>query len=131
MNCDKSYNKYNVEYDVEYDYDNKNNYNFITKKNNHIQNYKNNEKDKNINLFQNKIEELFLKLKFLNSNKKNLSSDVYNNIDDAIYNTEIYCDTKNVNLNIITLIDNVILKLDKVIVSRGQIIRNDNVKHEK
>ena len=145
MNHDKSYFKM---------YDNNeytNNFDFIIEKSNNnsyqIETH-NNSINVNVNvnvnmiILQNKVEELFLKLKFLNSNKKistiNVSNYVndINNINininnDLIINNKIidinYINENTNSNNIIDLIDKMILKLDKKIICKGQIKRKNNL----
>ena len=89
----------------------------------------------NLALFQNKIEELLLKLKFLNSSCDTLpninsisSNDLINNnkIIDIIGINEIISKSETTELNMIDAIDNIIIKLNKKIISHGQIKRKNN-----
>jgi hypothetical protein len=97
-------------------------------------------------IFQNKVEQLFLKLKFLNLNNKISCVDISDYINDInnnlISNDKIHgvnnnclnnncvnnnnCVDNNSN-NIINIIDKVILKLDKKIICKGQIKRKNNL----
>jgi len=140
MNYDKSYlEQYDNEYDI-----------IVEKKNNHqnkIYNNNNNNNNSNENndmlILQNKVEELFLKLKFLNSNNKNITIDIleyindnsiinnYNNLfdNDYIININNFNNSKNLDKNhnnIISLINKLILNLDTKIISKGQIKGKNN-----
>lgn len=105
---------------------------FIVEKKNH--NYCHIESNNNIDntvILQNKVEELFLKLKFLNSNMKNLNIDIYDGVNDIYDGVNDINDIDN-NLNknsnsVIDLIDEIILKLDKKIICKGQIKRKNNL----
>jgi hypothetical protein len=138
MNYDSSYlEQYDNEYDI-----------IVEKKNNHqIKIYNDNDNNSNeknnMLILQNKVEELFLKLKFLNSNKKNMTIDIleyindnsivnnYNNLFDDNYfiNINNFNNSKNLHKNsnnIISLINKLILNLDTKIISKGQIKRKNN-----
>jgi len=117
-----------------------NDFDFIVEKtsNSNSNYYESNNNTCNMTLFQNKVEELFLKLKFLNSNKKISSIDISDCIGDIgkniINNKIISIDNTNDNTNdnidssnIINLINEIIIKLDKKIISKGQINRNNNL----
>lgn len=83
-------------------------------------------------LFQNKIEELLLVLKFFNSNKKfNYNTNNINNkiIDILNLNDEI-TPQKIFKTNIIDVIDEVIIKLNKQIINQGQIKRKNSIELE-
>ena len=73
-------------------------------------------------LFQNKTEELLLKLKFYNENinfnliDTNTDDDIINDIND-INNIKLN------SINLINTIDNIIIKLNKKIINRCQIRR--------
>lgn len=113
MNYDKKYlDRYEIEYDCDLIVDKKNNN--VSQTNINDNNNENTNKD-NVLLLQNKAEELFLKLKFINSNKKYLSSEILNNIDE-IDNSK----------NVISLIEKIIFKLDNKIICKGQIKRKNN-----
>jgi len=107
----------------------------IEKKNNN--NYQCETKN-NMIIFQNKVEELFLKLKFLNLNNKILNIDIsdyindINNINDNLtYSDKIICVKKNKqninSTNAIDYIEKIILSLDKKIICKGQIKRKNNL----
>lgn len=89
----------------------------------------------NLALFQNKIEELLLKLKFLNSysniipniNNTSLNDLINNNKIIDISINDIISKSKTNELNMIDAIDNIIIKLNKKIISQGQIKRKNNV----
>lgn len=90
----------------------------------------------NLALFQNKIEELHLKLKFLNSSSnisvninETSSNDLINNnkIIDIISINDIISKSKTNELNMIDAIDNIIIKLNKKIINNGQIKRKNNI----
>lgn len=90
-------------------------------------NYLNNTNNVIINL-QNKIEELQHKLNFVNSSSK-ISIDINDTVHDLINNdniNNILEKSQSNKLNIIEVIDNVILKLNKKIICQGQIKRNDD-----
>ena len=103
---------YNKSYLEQYD----NNHDIIVKKKNIKNNLYNDNNNNNMIVLQNKVEELFLKLKFLNTNK----------------NTSIDINEQNINFNInnsnniISLINELILKLDTKIICKGQIKRKNN-----
>lgn len=83
-------------------------------------------------LFQNKIQELLLILKFFNSNKKfNYNTNNINNkiIDILNLNDEI-TPQKIFKTNIIDVIDEVIIKLNKQIINQGQIKRKNSIELE-
>lgn len=122
MNYNKSYlNKYDNNDEIEYIDD----YIFEKKKNIEYYNDKlfNNNYEKNeLILFQNKVEELFLKLKFFNTNKQ------YSN-NNKIIETIIKSNQKQTN--IINAIDDIIINLNKKIISQGQIRKkNDSIEFE-
>ena len=106
---------------------------FIIEKNKNFQYlpFENNLNDDNNDsiLFQNKIEELLCKLKFLNSKKNfnqlymdcNISNNISNDFNNKITNKII---KSNLNqTNIIDAIDNIIIKLNKQIINQAQIKR--------
>jgi len=126
MNYDKSYLE---QYDNDYD---------ITVKKKNISNQKNIYNDNsNVIILQNKVEELLLKLKFLNSNKKNISINILEYINNNLFDQNCLININNLNINsnfypnnnsnnIISLINEIILKLDTKIISKGQIRRKNN-----
>jgi hypothetical protein len=129
MNYNKSYlNKYDNNDEMEYT----NDYIFEKKKN--IQNFNNKSFDNSYEnndliIFQNKVEELFLKLKFFNTNiKNNLSNKEHFNNKKII---ESIIKSSQKQINIIDAIDNIIINLNKKIISQGQ-IRNkyDSIEFE-
>lgn len=140
---------YNQSYFKKYDNDeinnNLNNY-IIEKKKCSIGMDKNNN-NLRLNILQSKIEELSLKLKFLNNksidtqkiNELNKLNDVnkianrdvkieLNEIDkmNLIGINDIITNSKLSQSNIIDNIDEIIIKLNKKIISTGQIIRKNN-----
>lgn len=93
---------------------------------------------------KNKIDALFLKLKFLNFDKKKSKINIlnFNNIDDDNNNIDddndiindinnsINFEISNENIdfnNIINQIDNIIEKIDKKIICKGQIKRQKKI----
>ena len=95
-----------------------------------------NNSNNNLALFQNKIEELLLKLKFLNSSSNILANINNTSLNDLINNNEIIdiigindmiSKSKTNELNMIDAIDNIIIKLNKKIISQGQIKRKNNM----
>ena len=117
-------------------------FDFMAKKSNNnsyrieIKNDKN-----NTIIIQNKLEELFLKLKFLNSNKEILGIDIndyindINDINNYLIDGNKIIDISDINNmykntysnNIFNLIDKIISKLDRKIISKGQIKRKNNL----
>ena len=114
-------------------------------------NFSNNSNNSNnLILFQDKIEELLLKLKFLNSstniltNINNSTNDLINNSTNDLINnstndlinsnkiidildiSNIILKSKINELNMIDAIDDIIIKLNKKIISQGQIKRKNN-----
>ena len=94
--------------------------------------------DDELIIIQNKIEELLLKLKFLNSNKNknknlNLSTNIdYNNILNNLINNKkiinnITIKSNSNQINIIDIIDNITINLNKKIITQGQIKRKNNL----
>jgi hypothetical protein len=73
-------------------------------------------------MFQNKVEELLLKLKYFNSNKKISTIDISEYINDKFDNVNIISEQNR----LINMIDNIILKLDKKIICKGQIRRKNS-----
>ena len=98
-------------------------------------NFSNNSNNSNnLILFQDKIEELLLKLKFLNSST-NILTNINNSTNDLINSNKIIdiLDISNIilkskinELNMIDAIDDIIIKLNKKIISQGQIKRKNN-----
>ena len=98
-------------------------------------NFSNNSNNSNnLILFQDKIEELLLKLKFLNSSN-NILTNINNSTNDLINSNKIIdiLDISNIilkskinELNMIDAIDDIIIKLNKKIISQGQIKRKNN-----
>lgn len=129
MNYNKSYlNKYDNNDEIEYT----NDYIFEKKKN--IQNFNdksfdNSYENNDLIIFQNKVEELFLKLKFLNTNNKNNLSNKEHFNNNKIMESIIKSSQKQIN--IIDAIDNIIINLNKKIISQG-LIRNkyDSIEFE-
>lgn len=120
---------YNKSYFEKYDEDNETNF-IIEKK-------KNYENDNKLIILQDKIEELLLKLKFINSNKNYMSSNsdyaenLNNKIIDLIGIDNFILNIQSPSLDIIDTIDNIINKLNKKIISKGQIKRkNDYIEFE-
>jgi hypothetical protein len=117
MDYDKSYfNKYeDNDLDINNIYSNKFDI-IIEKTNNNIYQFQNNK----MIILQNKVEELLLKLKYINFNKKNSNIDVL----------DILNDSQNIDTNsnyVINIIDKIILKLNKKIITKGQIKRKNNL----
>ena len=148
-NNDNDYNDYN-DYD---DYDMKKNiknFDFIIEKTNNNLNPISQPNLTNMILLQNKVEELFLKLKFANSNKKistfiipeyidNEPNDLDSNnlVSNDLDSNDLVPDNLIPNILIpdelihnskfmINFIDKIIINLDKKIISKGQIIRKNN-----
>jgi hypothetical protein len=117
MDYDKSYfNKYeDNDLDINNIYSNKFDI-IIEKTNNNIYQFQNNK----MIILQNKVEELLLKLKYINFNKKNSNIDIL----------DILNDSQNIDTNsnyVINIIDKIILKLNKKIITKGQIKRKNNL----
>lgn len=75
-------------------------------------------------IFENKIEELLLKLKFINSNKKLnslLNSNTNNKIIDIIDIQSSVNESNIIKFNMIDAIDDLIIKLNKNIINQAQI----------
>ena len=114
MDYDKSYfNKYeNNDFDI-----------IIEKTNNNLYQFQNNK----MIILQNKVEELLIKLKYINFNKKKSNINILDILNDSqnIDNNQNFVNT-NSN-NVINIIDKIILKLNKKIITKGQIKRKNNL----
>lgn len=104
------------------------------KSDNFSNNTNNSNNSNNLILFQDKIEELLIKLKFLNSST-NILTNINNSTNDLINSNKIIdiLDISNIilkskinGLNMIDAIDHIIIKLNKKIISHGQIKRKNN-----
>lgn len=114
MNYNQSYfNKYeDKDYDIK---------DFIIEKKYNSNKFNNNN---TMIIFENKIEELLLKLKFINSNKKLnslLNSNTNNQIIDIIGIQSSVNESNIIKFNMIDAIDDLIIKLNKNIINQAQI----------
>lgn len=125
MNCSKSYLKKYDNNESSNDSENEQTINIILSKKN---NFCNETSGDNFVSFFDKVEELYLKLKFINTNKNekithlNNNKTIANNDDSDIFN--------NYNLYNLNTIDEIITKLNKKIICDGMIKRKNLIEYE-
>lgn len=125
MNCSKSYLKKYDNNESSNDSENEQTINIILSKKN---NFCNETSGDNFVSFFDKVEELYLKLKFINTNKNekithlNNNKTIAKNDDNDVFNNYNLC-----NLN---TIDEIITKLNKKIICDGMIKRKNLIEYE-